>query len=204
MGLPIDNADPQFVQNWTPDWFTNPHFGHIEDAASRNPPVPRIATPREILSLPARKKGFFRPDRVGTAMAAPGGVDRWLSFELGRLNAGLVTAKKSLAVLLAEPRPACATREGVEHSFEREALDRLAGVLGPEERDALRLPITLFVRGDLEDTAFVSDPLGARALREAERFGSAFPYRDGKMYLPHSLAVDLARRSGGTLQIAFG
>jgi uncharacterized protein (UPF0216 family) len=137
-------------------------------------------------------------------MASPGGVDRWIAFETGRLNAGLVTAKKTLAALLAEARPACVTREGTEHPFDREALERLARALDPEDADGLRLPITVLVRGDLEDSAVVSDPLAAKALRAVERFGSAFPYRDGKMFLPHSLAVDLSRRSGGTLQIAFG
>jgi len=137
-------------------------------------------------------------------MATPGGIDRWISFELGRLNAGLVIEKKSLAQLRSEARPACRTREGEEHPFEREALDRLAAVLTEDEARALRLPITLFVPGDLEDAVYISDELAAKALRAVENFGAAFPYRNGRMYLPHSLAVDLAHRSGGTVQLAFG
>lgn len=137
-------------------------------------------------------------------MVTPGGIDRWISFELGRLNAGLVTQKKSLARLRSEPRPACRTREGDEHRFEREALDRLAAALTAEEAEALRLPITLFASGELEDSVYLSEALAAEALRRVERFGQAFPYRDGRMYLPQSLAVDLVRRSGGTIQLAFG
>lgn len=137
-------------------------------------------------------------------MAAPGGIDRWLSFELGRLNAGLVVERKSLARLRREDEPACRTREGEPHPFERAALDRLAAVLTAEEADALRLPILLFASGDLEEHAYLSDELAARALRRLEGFGDAFPFRDGRMYLPHSLAVDLVRHSGGTIQLAFG
>lgn len=137
-------------------------------------------------------------------MASPGGIDRWISFELGRLNAGLVVERKSLARLRGEARPACRTREGEEHAFDREALERIAAVLSAEEADALRLPITLFVSGDLEDSAYLSEEAAAHALRRVERFGEAFPFREGRMYLPHSLAVDLMRRSGGTIQIAFG
>ncbi len=137
-------------------------------------------------------------------MVTPGAIDRWISLELGRLNAGLVVERKTLAALRAESQPACRTREGDEHTFERDALERLARVLAPADVGALRLPITVFVTGDLEDTAYVGEDLAAKALRAVENFGAAFPFRDGRMYLPHSLAVDIVRRSGGTVQLAFG
>ncbi len=137
-------------------------------------------------------------------MASPGTIDRWISLELGRINAGLVVERKSLASLRSETHPACRTRDGESHPFERGALDRLAAVVTPKEADALRLPIILFATGDVEDHVYVSDELAAKALRALEKFGAAFPFREGRMYLPHSLAVDLMRRSGGTVQLAFG
>ncbi len=137
-------------------------------------------------------------------MVSPGGMDRWIALELGRINAGLVVERKSLAALLAEAQPTCRTREGEEHAFEPGALQRLAGGLTREERESLRLPITVFVTGDLEDAAYLAEELAAKALRAAEGYGAAFPFRGGRMYLPHSLAVDLVRHSGGTVQLAFG
>lgn len=137
-------------------------------------------------------------------MASPGAIDRWIALEVGRINAGLVVARKSLAQLRAEPQPACVTREGGEHGFDRKALDRLATVLSKEEAEALRLPITLFATGELEDHVYVSEELAAKALRSLEKYGAAFPFRDGRMYLPHSLAVELVHRGGGTVQLAFG
>ncbi len=147
---------------------------------------------------------FFAPGPRGGGVASPGAVDRWISLELGRLNAGLVVERKSLARLLAEPEPACVTREGGKHAFDRAALDRLAGVLTSAEAEALRLPILLFATGDVEDHVLLSEELAAKALRTLEKYGAAFPYRGGRMYLPHSLAVDLVRHSGGTVQLAFG
>ena len=134
----------------------------------------------------------------------PETVDRWISFELGRLNAGLVVEKKSLARLRAEPRPACRTREGDEHPFEPEILTRYAAALTAEEAEGLRLPITLIVSGDLEDSAYLTDELAAKAIRTIEGFGAAFSYRVGRMILPHALAVDIVRRHGGAVQLAFG
>lgn len=137
-------------------------------------------------------------------MAPPGAIDRWISLELGRINAGLVVERKSLARLRAEAHPACRTREGLPHAFDGAALDRLAAVVTSSEAEALRLPIILFATGDLEDHVYVSEEIAAKALRTLEKFGAAFPFREGRMYLPHSLAVDIMRRSGGTVQLAFG
>ncbi len=141
---------------------------------------------------------------AGRSVATPGAVDRWIALELGRINAGLVVQRKTLAQLRAEPRPACKTREGEEHAFEPAALDRLAAVLAPAEAEALRLPITLFATGELEEHVYVAEELAAKALRTLEKYGAAFPFREGRMYLPHSLAIDLVHRSGGTVQLAFG
>jgi uncharacterized protein (UPF0216 family) len=147
---------------------------------------------------------FFALRDGGWPVASPGTIDRWISLELGRINAGLVVERKSLARLRAETQPACTTREGEPHPFDRAALDRLAAVVTAAEAEALRLPITLFATGDLEDHVYLSEEIAARALRALEKYGSAFPFRDGRMYLPHSLAVDLVHRGGGTLQLVFG
>ena len=96
-----------------------------------------------------------------------GGFDRWISFELGRLNAGLVIEKRSLAALLKEPEPAARTREGDVHPFEPQVLARFASVLTRDEADALRLPLTLTVRGD-SDEAILTDEIGAKALRTSK------------------------------------
>src|SRR5439155_115394 len=77
---------------------------------------------------------------------------------------------------------------------------RFASVLTRDEADALRLPLTLTVRGD-SDEAILTDEIGAKALRTLENFGQAFRFRDGRMALPHSLAMDLTRRYGGVLQL---
>src|SRR5467141_1496727 len=130
-------------------------------------------------------------------------MDRWISFELGRLNAGLVVEKKSLSRLLAEPRPTFRTRQGDGHPVDPAALARLASVLSRDDADAIRLPLTLIVSTDLGDSAYLTDGLGAKALRAIERFDRAFPFRDGRMALPHSLAMALVRRLGGAVQVAF-
>jgi uncharacterized protein (UPF0216 family) len=133
----------------------------------------------------------------------PGFIERWTERESRSLNAGLVTKKKSLAELLREPAPACTTREGGPWPIDRGALERLAAGCGPTEAEALRLPISIHFSGDLADACYVTDPVAAAALRRAESFGPAFPFREGRMYLPLSLGVDLVSRYGGAIQRVF-
>ena len=55
-------------------------------------------------------------------------------------------------------------------------------------------------RADVEDAAYVTDELAADVLHRLEGWGEAYVYRDGKMWLPQSLAVDILLRYGGALQ----
>ncbi len=157
---------------------------------------------RPLKSVSESPKAYFA-GADGRSVGGTDPFDRWIAFELGRVNAGLVIEKKSLVRLLEESEPACRTREGDPHPFDRAALARFVAVVTPEEAATLRLPITLLVSGD-SDSAYLTDELAAKALRVVEKFGQAFPFRDGRMALPHSLAVDLVRRHGGVLQLAFG
>jgi uncharacterized protein (UPF0216 family) len=133
----------------------------------------------------------------------PGFLERWTERESRSLNAGLVTKKKSLAELLSEPSPSCTTRDGEPWPIDRAVLERLAAGCGPTEPEALRLPIALHFSSQLDDACYVTDPVAATVLRRAESFGPAFPYRDGRMYLPLSLGIDLLSRYRGAIQQVF-
>lgn len=133
----------------------------------------------------------------------PGTTDRWVEHEYASLNRGLVTKKKSLRALREEPIPVCTARDGTPWSFDAAVLDRLAAHCTKLEAEELMLPISVHVSADLPDVGYVPDPLGAAVLRSTEGFGAAFPYRDGRMYLPLSLAIDLISRYKGALQQVF-
>jgi len=133
----------------------------------------------------------------------PGSVDRWVERESRNLNAGLVTAKKSLETLLREERPSCRTRDGDDWPIDRDQLRRLAAACGPGEAEALRLPLTVHFSSDLDDACYITDAIAATVLRKAEGFGPAYPFREGRMYLPLSLGVDLVSRYKGAIQQVF-
>lgn len=133
-------------------------------------------------------------------MADPDRIETWMRWEFDRLNAGVVTRRKSLEALLADATPRLETRDGETYHMDREALERLASACRGDERARLRLPITLRVSADVSDSAYLEDELEASVLRRLEGWGDAYPYRDGKMWLPQSLALDLILRYGGAVQ----
>lgn len=123
-----------------------------------------------------------------------------MRWEFDKLNAGVVTRPRSLRALLEDPHARLETRDGAPYEVERATLERLAAACTPEERERLRLPVTLHFPADVGDSACVLDELAAEVLRRVEGWGPAYPFRDGRMWLPQSLAVDLLLRHGGALQ----
>ncbi len=125
-------------------------------------------------------------------MTAKGGMDRWVEHEKVKINKGLVTRKKKLRDLLKEENPRSQTKEGDDHEFEHKTLERLAAAL--LEGEEVMLPITLSFSSAVGDSCYVTDETASFLLRRLEGFGDAYPYRDGKMWLPNSMAFAIMQR----------
>ena len=132
-----------------------------------------------------------------------GSAAKWLEHEYRGLNAGFVVRTQSLRDLLANPELTCTSREGDPVPIDRSVLEKLAVACRPGDDTALQIPMTVRFSSDLADVCFIADPLAAEVIRRAEGFGAAYPFRDGRMYLPLSLGVDLVSRYGGALQTLF-
>ena len=122
-----------------------------------------------------------------------------MRWEFDRLNAGLVAHPRTVQALLDDPT-ALRTKDGEPYSIDRAALERLAACCTGDERARFRIPITLHFSADVADSAYVIDALAAEILHRLEGWGPAYPYREGKMWMPQSLAIDLVLRYGGALQ----
>ncbi len=144
-----------------------------------------------------RRKVLLFP-RAGFHVPRPYSIDVWMRWESDKLNTGIVTRPKSLEALLEDPT--VETKDGELLQLDRQTLGRLDAVCTPAERGRLRLPITVHFTADVGDSAYVIDELAADVLHRLEGWGAAYAYRDGRMWLPHSLAVDLLLRYGGALQ----
>ena len=134
-------------------------------------------------------------------MASPGGFDKWVDFELKRINRGLVARRKKLSSLLKEENPRCETKDGEAHDFDREELLLISSVL--EKGEDLLLPMMLRFSTEARDSCYIDDETAAAVLRRLEKFGEAYQYREGKMWLPNSLAYTLTRKYRSAIQAMF-
>jgi len=128
--------------------------------------------------------------------------EHWVEMEFRRLNAGMVTRRRSLETLLREAEPTLTTRDGDAFVVDRQALERLAAAGTPEERRALMIPMTFHFTADATNEVYLNDETAAAVLRKAEGW-TAYPYREGKMWLPLSLATELIRTYGGAIQALY-
>jgi uncharacterized protein (UPF0216 family) len=132
-----------------------------------------------------------------------GALKKWFSLEVKGMHDGLVAKRKSLETLLKEDRPSAATRDKKEYIFEKEVLERIGKTLPKERHDDLMLPINIHIDMKIKDQCYVEDELAAEVLRKLEGFERAYRYRDGKMWLPLSLAAELLSKHKTAIQIVF-
>lgn len=119
------------------------------------------------------------------------------------LHQGIVVRRRRLQELLQEEEPQCKTREGDVYLFDKEVLERLAAVATAEEKASLRLPMILRFHADMEGHCSIDDESAGEVLRRLEGFGKAYPFRDGKMWLPHSLGLELVLKYPTAIQTIF-
>lgn len=120
-------------------------------------------------------------------------MDRWLAFEMGRLQRAFVASPRFVHELLLEDEPAAATKGGEPHRFDRAVLRRLHDALGPLDQRRLRLPATFYVDKDLDTDAYVTDPTVANLLRALGEV-SGVEMREGRLWVGHARARIISER----------
>jgi len=129
--------------------------------------------------------------------------EKWVDFEFRTIHSALVTKRKTLKELLSEDSPQCVTREGQVHFFDKEELKRIKSATSEDEEGVLRLPINLHFSLEMENQCYFSDEVASKVLRRLEGFGEAYPYRNGKMWIPYSLGMELLMKYRTVMQRIF-
>lgn len=128
---------------------------------------------------------------------------KWFEHEMTTVHKGLVTRKKSLQSLLEMDGPYCLTREEERHVFDKGILVKLAASIPREKHPQLKLPITLSFDLKVRNECYIADEIAAEAIRELEGYGRVYQFRDGKMWLPYSIGMELIRKYKGAIQQLF-
>jgi uncharacterized protein (UPF0216 family) len=136
-------------------------------------------------------------------MVGDGTFEKWVALDMARFRDGFVVAPRPLVDLLAEGSPSATTRGGFAHPFDKASLARFDAVLSPLTRRRLKLPITFFVDKETPADAYLTDEAAIGLLRALHEVSQELSVRDGRLWLGHARAQDIARRYANAFQFSY-
>ncbi|MDX1612215.1 MAG: DUF61 family protein [Candidatus Thermoplasmatota archaeon] len=119
-------------------------------------------------------------------------LKKWFQLEGHRVNDALVTRRVPLTELLEMEAPQATTRSGGVHTFDAQALARMAEGLSSLARGQLKLPIHIYEHHEQPTDCYVSDEGAIRALTQLGEVDRE--PREGKLWMSRPLARELAGR----------
>ncbi len=127
-------------------------------------------------------------------------ADRIIKLELSRLNVHLPERRLSLKDALSSAKPQVVARDGSVHTFKREELEFLAGLLPEADQDKLQLPILIALEPKLgRGTARISGEAEVKVVSQVlEKEGAA-----GELLIYRPEVAILRRKLPTTTQYLF-
>ncbi|MBN2110410.1 MAG: DUF61 family protein [Methanosarcinaceae archaeon] len=129
-------------------------------------------------------------------------IMRWMRVEMGKINEGIVSERKSLSMLLTEERPASRTKSGKEHVFDKDVLKILHEKMPADMQDKLKLPILFFSDAQVPDSCFINDPLALLALQILGELSELRRMQQGKLWVGRSIAYAIMKKYPTVVQIS--
>lgn len=129
---------------------------------------------------------------------------RWMQLELGKMNAGLVAEKKTLASLLLEEKPSAATKSGELYLFDKKVLAALREALPEELHRKLRLPIQFRFDADAGASGYLTDPHAAEALVLLGEISHLREFTDNRLWVSRPIIYAIMRKYPTAIQVAMG
>ena len=127
---------------------------------------------------------------------------RWMRLEMGKLNDGIVSERKSLAKLLTEKRPASRTKSGKEHIFDRSVLQTIGEKIPQGLHGKLKLPILFFSDTKVPDSCYLNDPHALEVLQILGELSGMRRMQQGKLWVGKSIAYAIMKKYPTVVQIA--
>lgn len=121
-----------------------------------------------------------------------GVLKRWIALEIGRMNEGIVSERKTLATLLREENPSAITKGGVEHRFDRHALEEFARNIPADLKEKLYLPVLFHCDVEVKDSCLLADRVAMEALRSLGELSSLREFRSGGIWVSRAVVYSLA------------
>ncbi len=120
-------------------------------------------------------------------------MKKWFKFEMGRMNSGIVTKKKSLCDLAKSDSPITQTKDGSEYYFDPKTIKRLWEAL-PEKLYTILLPVSLYSSLEVKGSVYLAESASLDILKHLGEVGRDAELVDGKYWMGKTIAKDIMRR----------
>ena len=131
-------------------------------------------------------------------------LTRWMGLEIAKMNEGVVTQRKSLAVLLAEKDPLSVTRKGDAYHFDPSVIATLGKALPEDLQRRLRLPILFYASSDVPDSCMCPDETALAVLQVLGEVSTLRTSEGGRFWISRPIAYAIMKKYSTAVQIVMG
>jgi uncharacterized protein (UPF0216 family) len=128
-------------------------------------------------------------------------LTRWMQLELGRMNEGIVSQRKTLSELLIEDRPVSMTKSGKEYRFRKEIITSIGKQLPAGIHSRLKLPILFFFDSTVNNSLFLAEEPAFTALLLLGELSPLRVMEDGRLWLGKPIVFAMMRKYPTIIQI---
>jgi uncharacterized protein (UPF0216 family) len=129
---------------------------------------------------------------------------RWMGLEIAKMNEGVVSQRKSLAVLLTEKDPVSVTKKGETYHFDPTVIAILEKGLTKDLQRQLRLPILFFASPDVPDSCMCPDETALAALQVLGEVSTLRTFEKGRFWVSRPIAYAIMKKYPTAVQIVMG
>lgn len=126
---------------------------------------------------------------------------RWMAFEMGKINDGVVADRRRLSDLVRELPPASITRGGREYAFNKNTIRILWERLPESLRYRLKLPLLFFFNSTVTDSFMLADATALEALQSLGELSDMREFIGGRVWVGRAIVFAIMGRYPGAIQI---
>jgi hypothetical protein len=120
------------------------------------------------------------------------------------MNEGVVSQRKSLAVLLTEKDPVSVTKKGDAYHFDPSVIATLGKALPEDLQRQLRLPVLFYSSPDVPDSCMCPDETALAALQVLGEVSTLRTFEGGRFWVSRPIAYAIMKKYPTAVQIVMG
>jgi uncharacterized protein (UPF0216 family) len=129
---------------------------------------------------------------------------RWMGLEIAKMNEGVVSQRKSLAVLLTEKDPVSVTKKGETYHFCPSVIATLSKAIPEDLQRQLRLPVLFYSSPDVPDSCMCPDETALAVFQLLGEVSALRTFEGGRFWVSRPIAYAIMKKYPTAVQVVMG